>query len=91
LLLSADRHRSDAWKIERPGGYPLYDMMSSKITNAHTHECFPNALFCYNEGCSFGLLTIDTTKDDPTAKYEVVDLEGKVVHTLPLKKSELSF
>ena len=91
LLLSADRHRSDAWKIERTNGYPLYDMMSSKITNMHTHECFPNALFCYNGGCSFGLLTIDTTEDDPTATYEVVDIEGKVVHRLPLKKSELSY
>jgi len=91
LLLSADRHRSDAWKITRPNGYTLYDMMSSKITNAHTHECFPDALFCYNEGCSFGLLTLDTTKDNPTAKYEVIDIDGKVVHTLPLKKSQLSF
>ncbi|MEO2048386.1 MAG: alkaline phosphatase D family protein [Pirellulales bacterium] len=89
LLLSADRHRSDAWKIKRTGGYALYDMMSSKLTNAHTHECFPDALFCYNDGCSFGLLTIDTTKDDATAKFEVVDIEGQVVHSLPLCKSQL--
>ena len=89
LLLSADRHRSDAWKIERTGGYALYDMMSSKLTNAHTHECFPDALFCYNGGCSFGLLTIDTTQEDATAQFEVVDIEGQVVHSLPLRKSQL--
>ena len=29
VLLSADRHRSDAWKILRPNGYPLYDLLSS--------------------------------------------------------------
>ena len=91
LLLSADRHRSDAWKIERPRGYALYDMMSSRLTNVHTHECFPDALFCYNKTCSFGLLTIDTTQTDPIATYQVVDIDGKVVHTLPLKKSQLSF
>jgi len=91
LLLSADRHRSDAWKIPREHGYAFFDMMSSKVTNAHTHECLPDALFCYNAGCSFGLLTLDTTEDDPTAKYEVIDIDGKVVHTLPLKKSELRF
>ena len=34
LLVSADRHRSDAWKIERPDGYPLYDLMSSRLTKS---------------------------------------------------------
>jgi len=89
LLLSADRHRSDVWKINRTNGYALYDMMSSKVTNAHTHECFADAIFCYNDGCSFGLLTLDTTQDDATAKYEVGDIEGSVVQCLPLCKSQL--
>ena len=26
VLLSADRHRSEAWKIPRPNAYPLYDL-----------------------------------------------------------------
>jgi alkaline phosphatase D len=91
LLLSADRHRSDAWKIERPNGYALYDMMSSRLTNEHPTECFPEALFCYNKTCSFGLLTIDTTQADPVATYQIIDIDGKIVHTLPLIKSQLSF
>ncbi len=91
LLLSADRHRSDLRKIDRPNGYALYDMMSSKLTNKHTHECIPGALFCYNAGCSFGVLTIETAKAEPTATYEVVDIEGKTVHSQTLQQSELSF
>ncbi|MCA9232191.1 MAG: alkaline phosphatase D family protein [Planctomycetales bacterium] len=90
LLLSADRHRSDAWKIDRPGGYALYDMMSSKLTNEHTHECFAESIFCYNEACSFGLLSIDTSQADSAATYQVINIDGKVVHTLPLRKNQLS-
>ena len=91
VLLSADRHRSEAWKIDRPGAYPLYDLMSSRLTNTHTHECLPGTLFCYNASCSFGLLTFDTTPADPSMKYEIVTIDGKVVHTLELKLSELRF
>ena len=35
FLISADRHRSDAWKIERDQDYPLYEFMSSRLTNQH--------------------------------------------------------
>ena len=62
VLLSADRHRSDARLIPRPGGYALYDFMSSRLTNFHTHELVPGAIFDYNEKCSFGLLTFDTVR-----------------------------
>jgi len=91
LLLTADRHRSDVRKIDRPNGYALYDMMSSRLTNMHFHECIPGALFCYNTGCSFGLLTIDATAPDPTATFDIVNIDGETVHTLTLSLSQLSF
>ena len=91
LLLTADRHRSDVRKIDRPNGYPLYDMMSSRLTNMHFHECVPGALFCYNTGCSYGLLTFDLTTPDPAATYDVLDIDGRTVHTLKLSLSQLSF
>jgi len=89
LLLSADRHRSDAWKIDRPKGYALYDLMSSRLTNIHTHPLFDQALLGYNEKCSFGLVTFDTTLADPEVTYRIVNLDGEVVGTLSLKKSQL--
>jgi alkaline phosphatase D len=90
LLLSADRHRSEAWRIDRPGAYPLYDFGSARLTNVHTHECVDGALFCYNEKCSFGLVDFDTTADDPTAIYRIVNIDGQTVYELKLKRSELS-
>ena len=38
VLISADRHRSDAWKIPRENGYDLYDFMSAKLTNVIRHK-----------------------------------------------------
>lgn len=84
VLVSADRHRSDVRKIERDGAAPLYDLMSSRLTNVHTHRLIPGALFGYNEKCSFGLLSFDTTKDDPEVVFEIVNIDGETVYTLNL-------
>ena len=89
VLLSADRHRSDTWKIERENGYTLYEFESSKLTNIHTHQLIPAALFGYNQKCSFGLLTFDTTKPDPELTYQIISIDNEVINTLTLKKSQL--
>jgi alkaline phosphatase D len=89
VLLSADRHRSDAWKIPRPNGYSLYDLLSSRLTNTETHELMPGALFGYNEKCSFGLLTFDTVRADPQVTFDVVNIDGQTVNSLTIRKSEL--
>jgi alkaline phosphatase D len=89
VLLSADRHRSDAWKIERPGAYPLYEFSSSRLTNIHTHGIMPGSLFGYNKTCSFGRLAFDTTVADPTVTYDIVTIDGETAHSLTLKRSQL--
>ena len=43
FLISADRHRSDAYKNLRPKCYPLYEASSSKLTNQHTHGLIEHA------------------------------------------------
>ncbi len=91
VLLSADRHRSDAWKIERKAGYGFYEFSSSRLTNQHVHPRMENAgaLFSYNELQSFGLVTFDTDVDDPTVKYEIVNIDGDKPFTLEVRRSEL--
>jgi len=89
ILLSADRHRSDAWRIDRSNGYPLYEFESSRLTNQHVHELMPGALFGYNKKQSFGLLTFDTTKPDPTVTYQIISIDNEMIHTFTVKKSEL--
>jgi alkaline phosphatase D len=91
FLLSADRHRSDVWKIERANGYDLYEFESSKLTNVHTHKLMPGALFGYNKKCSFGLLSFDTTLPDPQISYRIIDIDGDVVHTISLKRSQMTY
>ena len=69
MLISADRHRSDLWKIDRPAGYPLYEFNSSRLTNQHVHGEMKAALFSYNKKQSFGTVDFDTTLADINEMY----------------------
>jgi alkaline phosphatase D len=89
ILISADRHRSDVWRIDREGDYPLWEFESSKLTNSHTHGKQPGALFSYNEKCSFGQLTFDTRRPDPTVEYEIFNIDNEAIHSVTVRRSEL--
>ena len=89
FVVSADRHRSDAWKIERPGTYPIYEFMSSRFTNAHTHKVMKNSLFGYSEKCSFGKLKFNMKAEDPSVTYEIYNIDNKKIHDITIKLSEL--
>ena len=89
FLLSADRHRSDAYRIEREAGYDLYEASSSRLTNVHSHRRIESALFHFAPN-AFGMLTFDTLKPDPELSYQIVGLENEVAWTLELKLSDLS-
>lgn len=90
VLISADRHRSDAWRIERARGYPLYEFESSRLTNDAVHPLMPGALFGYNEKQSFGLLTFDTAVSDPTVTFRIVSIDDEVKGELSLSLSDLA-
>ncbi len=90
ILLSADRHRSDVWKIFRPRGYHLYEFESSCLTNIHRHNKIKGALFSYNEKRSFGLLAFDTSRPDPEVTYKIINIDNEVVHNFKIKKSQLT-
>ena len=89
ILISADRHRSDLWKIDRPNDYALYEMNSSRLTNQHVHQTMEKALFSYNEKQSFGIVQFDTTADDPTVTYRIITIDGEQVHAFSLNLSKL--
>lgn len=93
LILSADRHRSDAYKIdtEIEGMYPLYEFSSSRLTNQHVHKLIDSSLFGYNEKQSFGRVDFDLTAEDPTVTYTIINIDGEEIHTLKVKRSELAF
>lgn len=89
VLLSADRHRSDAWKIERTDDYPLYEFESSRLTNEDVDSIVEGALFGYNDKQSFGLLSFDTSVPDPTLTYKIYSIDNEEVYSLTINKSQL--
>lgn len=91
VLLSADRHRSDLWKIERENGYPLYEMESSRLVNSHTHKCMddPERILCYNEKCSFGKVIFNTISHEPFLRYEIWSIDNEKIEEYTIKLSEL--
>ena len=93
VILSADRHRSDAYKVdtEIEGMYPLFEFSSSRLTNQHVHKLIDHSLFGYNEKQSFGRVDFDLTVEDPTIKYTIINIDGKPIHDLTVKLSQLQF
>ena len=91
LLLTGDRHRTDILLHPRPGAYDLYEFENAKLTNVHTNEVNKNALFSYSKKCMFGRLAFDTTAPDPTITYDVINIDDEKLHTLTLRRSQLSF
>ncbi|MEM7143502.1 MAG: alkaline phosphatase D family protein [Verrucomicrobiota bacterium] len=91
IILSADRHRSDAYKIDTgiDGMYPLYEFSSSRLTNQHVHKLIESSLFGYNEKQSFGRVDFDLTAKDPSVTYSVINIDGETMHSLKVKLSEL--
>lgn len=91
ILLSSDRHRTDLWKNEREGDYPLYEFMSGRLTNMHTHDLEPGALIAYNEKCSFGKMVFRSNRPDPEIEFQIVSIDNEITHSHVVKRSEISY
>jgi alkaline phosphatase D len=89
VLISADRHRTDIYRIPRPNGYDLIEFETAKITNDHTHPTNPKAEFSYNQGNFFGLFRFDLSLADPSITFECIGIEGQLIHTKTLTYSQL--
>lgn len=86
LLLSADRHRSDLWRIDRDGAYPLYEFCSSRLTNQHVHAVMPQAMHSYNAKQSFGLVEFDLSDERRSIDLRAISIDGEEAfrHTILL-------
>jgi alkaline phosphatase D len=91
VLLSADRHRSDAWRISRDEGYDFFEFESSRLTNVHRHKVLPQALFGYRDKCSFGKLTFDTIAPEPFVTYSIYSIDNELIHRIRVTLDQLSF
>jgi len=89
MLLSADRHRTDLRRIGRPNGYPLYDLMSSWLTNPKGTDSSGDPLWEYFDKPAFAVLTFDSSGSDPVMSIEVANIEGVPVLNKDIHLSEL--
>jgi alkaline phosphatase D len=91
IILSADRHRSDAYKIDTgiKGMYHLYECQSSRLTNQHVHGLIKHSLFGYNQKQSFGRVDFNLNAANPTLKYTIINIDGKAIDSLEVKRSQL--
>lgn len=92
VLLSGDRHRSDAWKIPREGGGVFFEWLSARLTNSEYHRPVENenCIFSYEKKPSFGRLTFVTDIPEPTVTYEVLNIDGEILfeQTVALQEAE---
>ncbi len=91
VLLSADRHRTDIWNHAAKDHYSFPEFNSSRLTNQHVHKRMKKAEFSYNQKQSFGLVEFDTTLDDPMVTMKVVNIDGEVVYTKVVRRSQLAY
>ncbi|MDF7822383.1 alkaline phosphatase D family protein [Pontiellaceae bacterium B12227] len=90
VLIAGDRHRADLWKTDRPNGYPLYEFLTAKVTNEHTHNTRKEAEWSVNEGNFWGEIAFDFTKQDPTVTFAAINQDAEVMNASTFKLSELS-
>ena len=91
ILMAADRHRSDAWRIERANGYDLYEFQSSRLTNMHTHELMPGSIIAYNEKCSFGHLSFDTISEKPKITFTIINIDNVEIDSVTVYLEDITY
>lgn len=92
VLLSGDIHRSELRRIAGlSGGYDLPELISSPLARIASGCSSPagELLTCFDDTASFIGVEIDTLAADPTLTAEIHDIDGEVVYSWTLLRSEL--
>lgn len=94
VLMAADRHRVDIRKTKRAKGYDLFEIMSSRLTNVHTHSLVEDAkgsefVLGYNETPAFAKIEFDTAASPPTLTCRVIDIDNQQHHEYQITLDQL--
>lgn len=98
LLISGDRHGACGYRIPRPSGFNLHEFNVGSLGGIRgdsapagtAPEADGNLFYRYGEGYAFGEFTFDTTTNDPTVTFRLIQDDGKIVHEQTLAQSQLT-
>ncbi len=95
VLVGGDIHRTRVLKhrVAEQAGYPLYELITSPIHDgimASANAPHPDLVFDAGEPHSFLLLTGDTQGDEPMLTAEMINADGRRLHTVTLEPSDLT-
>ncbi len=92
MFISGDVHWGEISRRKVPGGYPLYDVTASGLTedwpNTEPNRYRVGKVVRENH---FGMIDIDWTKNDPAVTLQIVDRKGTVRVKHQVKASQLTF
>jgi alkaline phosphatase D len=82
IFISGDRHWAELSRLDRPGGYPLYDLTSSALTQKHPRGTpTPNKYRAdprtYHDA-NLGLIRIHWKEHGPSVTLQLLDVNGRV-------------
>jgi alkaline phosphatase D len=81
IVLSGDRHFAELSQMDG-GGYPLYDLTSSGLTQAATRWRLPgpnrHRVAAMSWGTNFGMIEIDWSRPDPLISLQIRDESGEL-------------
>jgi len=98
IFLSGDRHFGELLRIERPGGFPLYEFTSSPLTSRppsridkaelENPDLVPGTLVNRRQ---FGLIRVSGPADRRDIRFEARDATGAALWTHDIRASDLRF
>ena len=94
LLISGDRHGSRGMRIPRPSGFNFYEFQVASLGALAgppaTRPEWTNQFYGISGGYAFGEFTFDTKPDDPEVTFRLIGEDGKYIHEMTLKRSQLT-
>jgi alkaline phosphatase D len=92
VFISGDVHWAEISKQPVDGGYPLYDITSSGITQEwNSTEPNDNRIGEPFRDNNAGLIEIDWEQEDPLIQFKIIDVNGQEVLQHQVRLSELQF
>lgn len=94
LLISGDRHGTRGFKIPRPSGFEFYEFecagLGGRVGPDPINSEWKTQLFGLSGEYAFGEFTFNTTLQDPTVTFRLINERGTIYYELTLNRSQLT-